>query len=59
MELFCEKYGDAMESEVASCAHPEEYCQFRKKCLIHFFDQENNRKNKKEQQVAVQDNQNK
>lgn len=47
-----------MVSEVATCSHPDDYCQFRKKCLIHFFDQENKRENKKEQQVAVEDNQN-
>ncbi len=58
MELLCEKDGGTMESEVASCTHPDDYCQFRKKCLIHFFDQENKRENEKEQHVAAQDNQN-
>ncbi len=56
MELICEKYGDKMESEAATCAHSEDYCQFRKKCLIHFFDLESRREQKKEKQTA--DNQN-
>lgn len=43
MELFCEKYKEKVESENPKCQHPEDYCQHRQSCLIHFMEQENRR----------------
>ena len=41
MELVCEKHREIMESAVAYCRHPREYCKFRTACLIHFLYKEN------------------
>jgi phosphoribosyl-AMP cyclohydrolase len=43
MELFCEKYKEKLDSEDVRCQHPEDYCQHRKSCLIHFMEQESRR----------------
>lgn len=40
MELICEKYQTKMDSESASCLHPDEYCKFRTSCIIHFIGKE-------------------
>jgi hypothetical protein len=48
MELFCEKYKEKVESENPKCHHPEDYCQHRQSCLIHFMEQENRRESERE-----------
>jgi len=48
MVLVCDKFGEEMESDGAQCTHPNDYCQYRKKCLIHFIGQESKRE-KREQ----------
>ena len=44
MQLVCEKFGEKMESSVAICGHPNDYCKFRQNCMIHFVSRENARK---------------
>jgi len=41
MELFCEKYKEAVVAEKAFCKRPKEYCKFRTACIIHFMGGEN------------------
>lgn len=43
MELECEKYHEKMDSEQAVCRHPDDYCQHRTSCMIHFIEKENRR----------------
>ena len=37
MQLICEKYHEALETEGAVCRHPADYCKFRASCMIHFL----------------------
>ena len=37
MEVECVKYGERMDSELAVCRHPGDYCKFRSSCIIHFL----------------------
>ena len=46
MELVCEKYKDKMDSANPVCRHPDDYCQFRSGCMIHFMEKENLREQK-------------
>lgn len=46
MELECVKFKEKMDSESAYCRHPNDYCQHRTSCIIHFMGQENKRSNK-------------
>ena len=41
MELECAKYHEKMDSEQAVCRHPNDYCQHRQACMIHFIEKEN------------------
>jgi phosphoribosyl-AMP cyclohydrolase len=41
VDLFCEKYNEAVSAETAFCNHPKEYCKFRTACIIHFMGDEN------------------
>ncbi len=43
MEGFCEKDNISVELE-KGCRHPNDYCQYRQACMIHFYDMENRRK---------------
>jgi hypothetical protein len=43
MELECVKYHEKMDSEHAACRHPDDYCQHRTSCMIHFIGKENSR----------------
>jgi len=46
MELECEKYKEKMDSSNPVCRHPDDYCQFRSACMIHFMEKENKRAQK-------------
>ncbi len=48
MELVCDKFGEKMESNDAQCSHSNDYCKFRKKCLIHFIGLESKREKEKQ-----------
>ena len=41
MDLYCEKYKEAVPAEKAFCKRPKEYCKFRTACIIHFMHGEN------------------
>jgi hypothetical protein len=42
---FCAK--DNVESPLdKGCRHPDDYCQYRQSCMIHFLDQEKRRDKK-------------
>ena len=41
MDLYCEKYKEAVPAEKAFCKRPKEYCKFRTACIIHFTHGEN------------------
>ena len=43
MEGFCQKDNIAVELE-KGCRHPNDYCQYRQACMIHFYEMENRRK---------------
>ena len=43
MELICEKYKDKVDSDNPVCRHPDDYCQTRSGCMIHFLEKENRR----------------
>jgi len=49
MELICEKYQDKMAEGEAICVHLEEYCQFRKACIINFLTRERQREARREE----------
>lgn len=40
MELECEKYRQKIKSKLIACNHPDDYCQFRTSCIIHFMETE-------------------
>ncbi len=46
MELICEKYKDKVDSDNPVCRHPDDYCQTRSGCMIHFLEKENRRQGK-------------
>jgi len=46
MELECEKYKETVNSSDPVCRHPDDYCQFRSACMIHFMEKENKREKK-------------
>lgn len=46
MELVCAKYNEKMDSEQASCRHPNEYCKYRTSCIIHFLGTEQKKENR-------------
>ena len=48
MDLFCEKYKEAIPAETAYCKHPKEYCKFRTACIIHFMHGENGNSDSRE-----------
>ena len=60
MDLFCEKYKEAVPAETAFCKRPKEYCKFRTACIIHFMRGENGNsnsgvaQNEEEDMVALQ-----
>ena len=41
MHLICEKHQDEVDSKNPHCGHPDEYCKFRKSCMISFMEKEN------------------
>lgn len=43
MKVECEKYKESMESEVAECRHPDDYCTTRTSCMINFLEKERKR----------------
>ncbi len=43
MKLTCDKFKESMESEVAECRHPNDYCQTRTSCMICFLEKERKR----------------
>jgi hypothetical protein len=43
MLLVCDKYKESMESEVAQCRHPNDYCQSRESCMVWFVEKERKR----------------
>jgi len=55
MKLVCEKYKESMESEVAACRHPDDYCQTRTSCMICFLEKERNREEKENSRVVSQE----
>ena len=48
MDLFCEKYNEAVPVEKAFCKRPKEYCKFRTACIIHFMGGENGNNDSRE-----------
>ena len=54
MELECVKYHDKMDSEVAACRHPGDYCQHRSSCMIQFIEKENKRDENKNASAGAQ-----
>lgn len=52
MELFCEKYKVKMAEAEAECIHLEEYCQFRKACIINFLTRERARALRRESEES-------
>ncbi len=55
MELECAKYHEKMDSEQAVCRHPNDYCQHRQACMIHFIEKENIRDSKDAEQKKNKD----
>lgn len=47
MQLECEKYKEKVDFEHPYCRHPDDYCQFRSGCMIHFMEKENKREQKR------------
>jgi len=47
MELECEKYREKIDSATPVCRHPNDFCQYRTGCIVHFMEQENKREEKK------------
>jgi len=43
VQLECEKYKDKVDPEAPVCRHPDDYCQFRTSCIIHFMEKEQRR----------------
>ena len=43
MDLECVKYKELVDGDQPICRHPDDYCQFRQSCLIHFMEKENRR----------------
>ncbi len=45
MEYYCEK--DNRQTDISKgCRHPNDFCQHRQACLIHFLEQEQKRSRK-------------
>jgi len=55
MKLECEKFKETMESEVAECRHPNDYCQARSGCMINFIEKERKREQAREAKTAAQE----
>jgi len=47
MDLICEKYKEKIDSANPVCRHPDDYCQTRDACMIHFLEKERRREEKK------------
>ncbi len=47
MELECVKYRGKSNSDVVVCNHPDDYCQYRTSCIIHFMEMEDRREKKR------------
>ncbi len=45
-EGFCQKDNKKVPLN-NGCLHPNDYCQYRQSCLIHYFEQERKKENKK------------
>jgi len=43
VQLECEKYKDKVDPDKPVCRHPDDYCQFRTSCIIHFMEKERRR----------------
>ena len=52
MELVCEKYKETVDPDNPVCRHPDDYCQTRTGCLIHFMEKENKRAQQKKDAVS-------
>ncbi|HOV89858.1 MAG TPA: hypothetical protein PKW07_04010 [Syntrophorhabdaceae bacterium] len=35
-KLICEKYKQLVDIKDNSCPHPDDYCQFRTRCIINY-----------------------
>ena len=46
MELICEKYKEKVDPDEPVCRHPDDYCQTRSACMIHFLEKENRRRDR-------------
>ncbi len=51
MKIECEKYKETMESELAECRHPDDYCATRTSCMINFLEKERKREEAREKAV--------
>ncbi len=50
MQGFCAK--DNSESDMSKgCRHPNDFCQHRSSCIIHFLEKEKGRKGRKREEV--------
>lgn len=47
MELVCEKYKDKVDSDNPVCRHPDDFCQTRSGCIIHYMEKERERARRK------------
>lgn len=47
MELVCEKYKEKVDSKDPVCRHPDDYCQTRTACIIHYMEKEKKREQQK------------
>lgn len=52
MKLECQKYGEKMDAEQATCRHPKDYCQHRTACMIQFIEREHKGKTKENEPEA-------
>ncbi len=47
IELVCEKYKEKVDPDDVCCHHPDDYCQHRQACIIHFMGKEAQRESQK------------
>jgi len=43
---FCQKDNKKVSLD-NGCLHPNDYCQYRQSCLVHYFEQEKKREKRK------------
>ncbi len=54
MELVCEKYKETVDPDDPVCRHPDDYCQTRSGCIIHFMEKEKQRTQQKKMASSKQ-----